>query len=451
MKDTTVLLESVRKLLRRGATVHLLNMLLKVRPADLAEAFKSLDEQEKSAAFRLLAERAVPQAAALLGLIHPAHRADVLRGMGPEELAPVLQRLPSDDVAEILSIGPQEDRDRILSLMQKETSEEIQELLEYEEDTAGRIMTTRFLALPESTSVQEAIACVQKAQEAEMVFYLYVVDAQGSLKGVLSLRRLLSVPPTTALKDIMTSDVISARAETDQEEVARIVSQYDLLAVPVVDAENVLIGIVTIDDVVDVMREEATEDIYKLAGTSDEERLTKSTLKAAGLRLPWMFAAFGGGLLGALVIRAYTPWIARAATLACFIPVVLGMGGNIGTQAATITARGLSTGRISLRLVSEVIFKEIRIALLLGSIYGTLLGIAAVFLVGLRPGEGLAVGLSLWMSMGMAAVLGAVLPMILKSVHIDPAVATSPFVTTAVDLLGLLAFFGVAGPRLAGP
>src|SRR5439155_356076 len=317
MKDSTILVESIKKLLRRGAAVHLLNMLVKVRPADLAEAFKSLDEEEKSGTFRLLAERATGQAASLLGLIHPAHRPDLLRGMTAEDLAPVLHRLPSHEVAEILSGVPEEGRERILSLMQKDASEEVQDLLEYEEDTAGRIMTTRFLALPESTSVQQAIAAVQKAQEAEMVFYLYVVDAHGGLKGVLSLRKLLSVPPSTELKEIMSMDVISVHPETDQEEVAKIASQYDLLAVPVVDAENVLVGIVTIDDVIDIMREEATEDIYKLAGTSDEERLTKSTLKAAGLRLPWLFAAFGGGLLGAVVIKAYTP----LPPLACFIPV----------------------------------------------------------------------------------------------------------------------------------
>jgi magnesium transporter len=445
MKDNTILVESIKKLLRRGAAVHLLNMLVKVRPADLAEGFKSLDDEEKSKTFRLLAERATPQAAALLGLIHPAHRPDLLRGMSPEDLAPVLQRLPSDEVAEVLSGVAEDDRERILSLMQKEASEEVQDLLEYEEDTAGRIMTTRFLALPVSTSVQEAIAAVQKAQEAEMVFYLYVVDAQGGLKGVLSLRKLLSVPPATQLREIMSMDVISVHPETDQEEVARIASQYDLLAVPIVDGDNVLVGIVTIDDVVDVMREEATEDIYKLAGTSDEERLTKSTLKAARLRLPWLFAAFGGGVLGALVIKAYTP----LPPLACFIPVVLGMGGNIGTQAATIMARGLSTGRISLRGSGVVIFKEIRIALLLGLVFGALLGIAASALMRLGPVEGLAVGASLWLSMGLASVLGALLPVLLKTLHIDPAVATNPFVTTSVDLLGLLSFFLVAGPHLA--
>ena len=445
MKDSTILVESIKKLLRRSATVHLLNMLGKVRAADLAEAFKFLDEEEKSATFRLLAERATAQSAALLGLIHPAHRPDLLRGMSPEDLAPVLQRLPSEEVAEILSGVAGDVRERILSHMQKEASEEIQDMLEYEEDTAGRIMTIRYLALPENTSVQEAIAAVQKAQEAEMVFYLYVLDGQGRLKGVLSLRKLLSVPPTTELKEIMSTDVITVRPETDQEEVAKIVSQYDLLAIPVVDADGVLAGIVTIDDVIDVMREEATEDIYKLAGTSDEERLTRSTLKAAGLRLPWMFAAFGGGLLGALVIKAYTP----LPPLACFIPVVLGMGGNIGTQAATIMARGLSTGRISMRVAGGVIFKEIRIAILLGFIFGALLGIAAILPMGLGRIQGLAVGLSLWLSMGLASVLGAVLPILLKTLHIDPAVATNPFVTTSVDLLGLLSFFVVAGPHLA--
>jgi len=451
MKDGAFLVESVRKLLRRGATSHLLNVLQRVRAADLAEAFKSLDEEERSAAFRLLADGAMPAAASLLGEIHPTLRADLLRDMPPEEVARVLQPLASDDVAEILSVGTEDDRDKILSLMQREASEEVQDLLEYEEETAGRIMSTGFLALPEATVVQEAIAAVQKAQEAEMVFYVYVVDAHRHLHGVLSLRRLLTVPPATRLGDIMSTDVITVRTGTDQEEVARIVSRYDLLAVPVVDDENAILGIVTVDDVVDVMREEATEDFYKLAGTSDEERLTKSTLRSAQVRLPWMFIAFVGGLLAAAVIRHYTPLLARMTTLACFIPVVLGMGGNIGTQAATIMVRGLSTGRISLRQAGGVIFKEIRIALLLGGIYGALLGLAAIPLFDMSLAAGMVVGGALLVSMAMAAVVGAVLPMLLKTVHLDPAIATSPFVTTAVDLLGLLAFFGLAGPQLVAP
>ena len=448
MKDTTILVESVKKLLRRGATAPLLNMLQKVRAADLAEAFVALSEDERAAAFRLLAEGATGQAAALLGAMHPAHRADLLRELAPEEIARVVQRLEADDVAEILADRPEADRERILSLLHREASEEIQDLLEYDEDTAGRIMTTRFLALPDQTLVQEAIAAVQKAQAAEMVFYLYVVGPDGRLVGVLSLRRLLSVPPATRLREIMSTDVITVRPETDQEEVARLVSQYDLLAVPVVDQDHAPIGIVTIDDVVDVLREEATEDFYKLAGTSDEERLTKSTLRSAGVRLPWMFAAFAGGILAALLIKAYAPLLGPAAPLACFIPIVLGMGGNIGTQAATIMVRGLATGRITLRWVGRVVFKEIRIALVLGGFYGALLGLAAVLLVGLAPRAGWAVGLSLWVSMVMAASVGSMLPILLKTLHLDPAVAASPFVTTAVDLLGLVAFFGLAGPRI---
>lgn len=448
MKDTTILVQSVKKLLRRGATGPLMNMLQKVRAADLAEAFVALGEEERTAAFRLLAERALDQAAEVLSATHQAHRAELIRGMAPEQLAHVLQRLPSDDAAEILTVCSDEDREAVLSQMQQEASEEVQDLLTYEEDTAGRIMTTRFLALPEEATVQEAIVAVQKAQEAEIVFYVYVLEEHGRLQGVLSLRQLLSVPPVTRLREVMTTDVIAVHPETDQEEVARVASQYDLLAVPVVDAEHVLIGIVTIDDVVDVMREEATEDFYKLAGTSDQERLMKSTIKAAKVRLPWLFAAFAGGLAGALVIKAYAPLLSRAVNLACFIPVVLGMGGNIGTQAATIMVRGLATGRIKLREVGWAAFKEIRIALLLGVIYGALLGLAAILVVDLSPTAGMIVGLSLWLSMGMAAVVGSVLPMLFKMAHIDPAVATSPFVTTSVDLLGLLVFFGLAGPHL---
>jgi magnesium transporter len=448
MKDTTFLVESVKKLLRRGATTHLHNMLLKVRSADLAEAFKSLDEGERAAAFRLLADGTVTAAAGLLLEIHPTLRADLLRGMAPEDLARVLHGLASDDAAGILAEYPPDERDRILSLMQHETSEEVQDLLEYPDETAGRIMTTRFLALAEETTVQEAIAAVQKAQEAEMVFYVYVVDDHGHLEGVVSLRRLLTVPPATRLQEIMSTDVISVRSDTDQEEVARIASRYDLLGVPVVDGEHVLVGLVTIDDLIDVLREEATEDFYKLAGTSDEERLIRSTLRSARVRLPWLFAAFGGGLLAAILIRAYVPLLRQATVLACFIPVVLGMGGNIGTQAATIMVRGLSTGRISLVQAGTVIFKEVRIALLLGLFYGALLGLAAFLLGEMTAKGGAVIGIALLASMTMAALFGSVLPVLLKTAHIDPAVATSPFVTTSVDLLGLLAFFGLAGRHL---
>ncbi|HZN04206.1 MAG TPA: magnesium transporter [Candidatus Polarisedimenticolia bacterium] len=450
MKDVTFLVESVKKLLRRGATTHLLNMLTKVRPQDLAEACKTLDEAERNAAFRILVEGHLPTAAGLVQEIHPTLRADLLRGMEPEAVARVLHGLSDDDVAGIVAERPDDEREALLSVMQREASKEVQDLLEYDEETAGRIMTKRYVALPEETLVREAIAAVQKAQEAEMVFYVYVVDDHGRLSGVMSLRRLLTVPPATTLREIMSTDVISVKAETDQEEVARIASRYDLLSVPVVDAHNVLVGIITIDDIVDVMREEATEDFYKLAGTSDEERLLKSTLGAARIRLPWLFAAFAGGLLAALLIKAYTPLLSHAAVLACFIPVVLGMGGNIGTQAATIMVRGLATGRISVLQAGQVIFKEIRIALLLGLFYGTLLGLAAVPIVGMGAAAGVAIGLSLLASMTMAAVVGAMLPVLLKTMHVDPAVATSPFVTTAVDLLGLLAFFGLASRQLVG-
>ena len=450
MKDNAFLVESVKKLLRRGATSHLLNILQKVRAADLAEAFNSLDESEQASVFHLLAEKANHQAALLLGELHPSLRTDLLSGREPAEVARVLQNLPSDDVAEILALGPQEERERILSLMQKEASEQVQNLLEYEEETAGRIMTTRFFALPEEFLVRDAITAVQKAQEAEMVFYLFVVDEHDHLQGVLSLRRLLTVPPDTHLREIMSTNVISVRTGTDQEEVAKIATRYDLLAVPVVNDENALVGIVTIDDVMDVIREEATEDFYKLAGTSDEERMMKSTLQAASVRLPWMFAAFLGGLLAAMLIKRYTPLLSQSIMLVCFIPVVLGMGGNIGTQAATIMVRGLATGRISLRQVGGVIFREIRIALLLGILYGTFLGVAAVVLVDLSVRTGLVVGAALLLSMSLAAIVGSVFPMLLKAVHIDPAVATSPFVTTSVDLLGLLAYFGLAGPYLIG-
>src|SRR5260221_7873191 len=366
MKDTTFLVESVRKLLRRGATSHLLNMLQKVRAADLADVFKALDDEDRTTAFHLLAVSATSEAAALLSQMHPAQRAELLRGTSHEEVARVVQRLPSDDVAEILSIYPQDEREQVLALMQKEASEEVQDLLEYKEETAGRIMNTGFLALPEETRVQEAIAAVQKAQEAEMVFYLYVVDAHGHLQGVLSLRRLLSVPPSTSLREIMSTDVIAVRADTDQEEVARIASRYDLLAVPVVDSENVMVGIVTIDDVIDVIREEATEDFYKLAGTSDQERLQRSTLIAARHRLPWLTVSLVEGILAVSIFTTFEETFSRWFFLIGFLPMLVCMEGNIGTQSATIVVRGLATGRFALKEIGAVLLREMRTAGILG-------------------------------------------------------------------------------------
>ncbi len=320
-----------------------------------------------------------------------------------------------------------------------------------DEETAGRIMTTEFFALDEDTLVKDAISSLRDAAETEMIFYLYVVDDRNHLIGVCSLRQLLLSNPELPLKQFMQTDLISATTDTDQEEVARIVSRYNLLAIPVTDENNRLVGVVTIDDVVDVIKEEATEDFYKMAGTSDEEILTKSVFKSARIRLPWLLASFFGGIVATAILSRFEGTLSSFVMLTYFLPIIMGMGGNIGNQSSTIIVRGLATGRIELSMLGRVAVKEIRIAVVLGLSYGLLLGVIAYSLGLLQEPSlsspllfGLMVGIALSASMIIAGTIGSIVPMTLQKAGIDPAVAATPFVATAVDILGVLCYLGMA-------
>src|SRR4051812_25950399 len=261
-----VVLDSVKRLMRMGATGHLVNLLQKQHPADLAQLFSDLPEKERHAAFTLLAERNSRLAMEGLSELGPETGATLLTERTPEEIVKLLQDLPSDDAAALIDYLPEELSAEVLELMQKRPAGgDVGELLEYEERTAGRIMNPKVFALAEDMTAGESITAVQGSRDVEVGFYLYVIDARRHLVGVVSLRRLLLVSPETPLKRIMTTDLISVRANTDQEEVARQVASYNLLAIPVVDEENKLVGVITVDDVIDVIKDEATEDVYRLA------------------------------------------------------------------------------------------------------------------------------------------------------------------------------------------
>jgi magnesium transporter len=243
----------------------------------------------------------------------------------------------------------------------------------------------------------------------------------------------------------MNTNVIAVSTETDQEEVAHIVSQYNILAIPVVDSAHKLVGIITVDDIIDVIREEVTEDFLQLAGAGkDREILLKSTLDNAITRAPWLFASWIGGVMAVLIINIFENELQQVLALAGFIPIVMGMGGNIGTQSSTIVVRGIATGRINLNELSKVVFKEMRVGLLLGTLYGILLGGVAFFGFADSGKLGLVVGLSVLFAMTLAATVGTFVPLVLKRLDIDEAVATGPFVTTAIDILGVSAYFLIA-------
>ena len=317
----------------------------------------------------------------------------------------------------------------------------------------GGIMSVDPFSLPESTTASDAVSHIQSSEDAEMVFYLYVTDENDKLTGVVSLRDLVVAPSNASLKSIMSPNVVSVTTDTDQEEVAHQVSQYNLLAIPVVDADNTLLGIVTVDDVVDVIREEATEDFLQMAGVGkDREILMKSTWENARLRLPWLFASWIGGTAAAYIIGWYEHTLTSMVALAAFIPVIVGMGGNIGTQSSTIIIRGFATGRVQLVQVGKIILKEIRVGVLLGVFYGILLGIVAYLKfiddIGDPVSLGLVVGLAIFASMLIATSIGTLVPIFLRRLDIDPAIASGPFVTTSTDVLGILLYFIIANSLL---
>jgi magnesium transporter len=438
-----LVLDSVKRLLRIGATANLLNLLQKQHPADLAQIFATLLDNERQAVFSLLVERNPRLAMETVSEMGPEPGAVLLTGRSAEEIARLLQELPSDDAAALIDYLPEELSQEVLELMRRRESQQVENLLEYGEQTAGRIMNPSVFALNEDLTVGEAITALQSSRDVEMVFYLYVVDARRHLVGVTSLRRLLLVSPETPLKRIMTPDVISVRVDTDQEEVARQVASYNLLAVPVVDEENKLEGIITVDDVIDVIKDEATEDLYRLAGVSGDERVATPAFEALGKRLPWLGVNLVTAFMAASVVALFEGTIERATALAVFMPIVAGMGGNAATQTLTVIVRGLALGELEWGNARKALLKEAGIGL--GA--GITLGVVAAAVAWAAKGQemiGLLLGLAMVCNMLVATVAGTIIPLGLKALKIDPALASSVFITTFTDVVGFASFLGFA-------
>ncbi len=439
-----VVLDSVKRLQRMGATSNLVNLLHKQHPADLAQLFSELPEKERQSAFSLLAERNSKLAMEALSELGPEAGAALLAERSAEEIVKLTQELPSDDAAAIIDYLPEELSAAVLELLQqKKSGGEVGELLEYPEQTAGRIMNPKVFALTEDMTAAEAITALQGSRDVEMVFYLYVMDARRHLVGVVSLRRLLLVPPATPLKRIMTTDLISVRADMDQEEVARQVASYNLLAIPVVDEENKLVGIITVDDIIDVIKDEATEDVYRLAGVAGDDRVFTRPIESLRKRVPWLQVNLVTAFIAAFVVGIFEDTIAQVTVLAMFMPVVAGMGGNAATQTLTVIVRGIALGELTWANTRQALFKEAAVGI--GN--GIATGAVAALVVWVWKGDptlGLIIGAAMVINMFVAATAGTLIPLTLRALKVDPALASSVFITTLTDVFGFLSFLGLA-------
>ena len=445
--SVNVILITVRRLLRRSAFGSLRKIIRKTHPADLARVFRSLSPLQQKQIFNLVTEKDTK--GRLLKGLSKDDLSRLVQGTSSDELIRIFECLPLDEVADLMGLLPGRTAGEVLQRMPRRDREKLKKLLQFDDRTAGGIMIPDYVALDENTTARQAVYRIQHDfRDIEMAFYLYVVNAEGQLTGVCSLRQLVTIPAETALCEFMTREVLSVQTGTDQEEVARITERYNLLAVPVVDDRGRLVGIVTVDDIIDIIRDETTEDMLKMAGAGADYAETKSVMSNMKARLPWLLASCIGGLGASLIIGRFEEALNQLVYLAAFIPVIMGMGGNIGTQSSTIMVRGLATQYIQLGNPWQAAAKEIAIGGILGVIYGLLLATVAFSRFQMIR-LGLVVGGSVLLSMSISSIVGTMVPILLARLKIDPAVSTGPFVTTTIDIFAVWAYF-IAATHMLG-
>ncbi|KGQ21354.2 magnesium transporter [Thermus filiformis] len=439
------LLNTIKSALAEGETGRLREVLEEARVQEILEVFHELPGEERYVLLTLLSKE---KAAQVFAELSPELQAEYLKSLPPWRVREILEELSLDDLADALQAVEEEDPGlfrRLKEYLDPETRAEVEELTQYEEDEAGGLMTPEYVAVRASMTVEEVLRFLRRAApDAETIYYLYVVDEEGRLIGVLSLRDLIVADPKTRVKEIMNPDVVHVRTDTDQEEVARLMADYDFTVLPVVDEEGRLVGIVTIDDVVDVLEEEATEDIHKLAAVDVPDLVYSEAgpLRLWAARVRWLVILILTGMVTSSILQGFESVLEAVTALAFYLPVLLGTGGNTGNQSATLIIRALATRDLELRDWKRILFKEGLVGSLLG-------GSLALLLAGKVVLDGHAalvpvVGLALFLLVLFANLVGAILPLVLRRLGVDPALVSNPLIATLSDVLGLLIYLSVA-------
>ncbi|HUT02643.1 MAG TPA: magnesium transporter [bacterium] len=436
-----LLLPEIQALLKDNKLDVLKEFCEESHPADVADALEGLAPEQISTILSLVSPE---KAAEIFGHIQGHQQVKFADAVDAKTVAGLVQEMDPDDSADLLRELDESDAAEILRHVAEEGREDVELITSYPEETAGAIMTTEFASLRENMTVAESLESLRRdAPNKETIYTIYVVDLKGKLTGVVSLKDLILADPAKRVSDIVERDVISMGADRDQAYVAKKMQDYDFLAMPIVDKARRLIGIVTFDDVMDVMRDEATEDMYYLASLNTDERVFTNPLKSVRLRAPWLLVNLGTALLAAFTVSLFKSTIAKYVGLAVMMPIVAGMGGNAGAQSLTVIVRGLALGEVSIRGSWRALLKEMSVGLLDGTICGVIMGsLAGLWFKNFWVG--LIMFVSMIVNLVIAGLFGALVPLVLRTLRLDPALGSSIFVTTATDVGGFFVFLGLA-------
>jgi magnesium transporter len=442
-EKTAELLAEVRELIAAREREGIRGLAQHIGAADWADLVPNLDPTEIAALFTWLPDSELPE---LLEELTPQEAASILRGLAATEAADLLEEMDPDDAADVVAEIPEEEARQLLIEMRPRDAAAIRELLTYPPDTAGGIMTPAYVAIRADGRAGEAIEALRRAaEEAETLNYIYVVDDDRRLLGVLSLRNLVLARPSTPVRELMAPGTVRVVADVDRESAARILTDHNFLALPVVDAEDRLLGIITEDDVADVLQAEATEDIERLGGSQPLQlpyRLASVPLLVRR-RMPWLLLLFVASAYTGTVLRAFETELTTVVELAFFIPLLIGTGGNIGSQTVTLIVRAMALDEVSLSDIGWLLFKELRVGIALGLLMA-LVAFARSELLGVGMTISWVVAVTIFVISLWAATVAAVLPLVLRRVGVDPAVVSAPLITTVVDGTGLIIYFEIA-------